>query len=112
MTSTPIRRVFFPFTILWITLLLLHACSPAKLVPEGSYLLDRVEVKSDAKEISKSDLNDYVRQNPNSYVLGMFRMQLGIYNLSGNDSTRWWNRFLRRIGQAPVISCFRQWDTL
>lgn len=103
MTSTPISRQISPFLILLFTVLLLQACSPAKLVPEGAYLLDRVEVKSDAKEIDQGDLNDYIRQSPNSYVLGLFRMQLGIYNLSGNDSTRWWNRFLRRIGQAPVI---------
>jgi len=103
MTSIPNSRLFFFFLTLWLTVLLLPACSPAKLVPEGAYLLDRVEVKSDAKEVDKGDLNDYIRQSPNSYVLGLFRMQLGIYNFSGNDSTRWWNRFLRRIGQPPVI---------
>jgi hypothetical protein len=98
MAFTSFRRIFFLLTVL-----LLYACSPARLVPEGSYLLDRVEVRSDAREISKGDLNDYIRQMPNTYILGVFRMQLGIYNLSGNDSTRWWNRFLSRIGQAPVI---------
>ncbi|OJX88963.1 MAG: hypothetical protein BGP01_01310 [Paludibacter sp. 47-17] len=83
--------------------LMFYACSPAKFVPEGSFLLDKVEVKSDAREIDKSDLDDYVRQSPNSSILGLFRMQLGIYNLSDNDTTRWWNRMLRRVGQPPVI---------
>lgn len=83
--------------------LLLVACSPAKFVPDGSYLLDKVEIKTDVRDIDRSELNEYVRQNPNSSVLGLFRMQLGIYNLSGNDTTRWINRMLRRIGQPPVI---------
>lgn len=88
---------------IFITGLLLVACTPAKFVPEGSYLLNKVEVKTDAKEIDRSELNDYVRQTPNSAVLGVFRMQLGLYNLSGKDTTRWYNRMLRRIGQPPVI---------
>lgn len=83
--------------------LLLYACSPAKFVPEGKYLLKRVEVKSDARELSRNEMSDYIQQTPNTYILGVFRMQLGLYNLSGTDSTRLSSRFLRRIGQPPVI---------
>lgn len=96
-------RKYSPTYITLIAGLLLGACNPAKFVPEGSYLLDKVEVKTDAREIDRSELDDYIRQNPNSSILGVFRMQLGIYNLSGNDTTRWYNRMWRRIGQAPVI---------
>jgi hypothetical protein len=95
-----------PLLIL-ITGSVLFACSPAKFVPQGSYLLNKVEIKTDAEEIDKSDLSEYVRQSPNSYVLGAFRMQLGIYNLAGRDSTKWYNRMFHRIGQPPVI-----WDSL
>lgn len=89
--------------ILLLSVLFMFSCNPTKYVPEGSYLLDKVEVKTDAPNITRNDLSDYIRQNPNSYVLGLFRMQLGIYNLSGPDTTRWFNRTWRRIGQAPVI---------
>lgn len=79
------------------------SCSPAKFVPAGSYLLDKVEVRTNAAEVNKTELTEYLRQNPNSYILGLFRMQLGIYNMSGRDTTKWVNRTLQRMGQPPVI---------
>jgi len=89
--------------ILLLPLILLLSCNPTKFVPEGYLLLDKVEIKTDAVEINKLELNDYLRQTPNSYILQLFRMQLGIYNLSGSDTTKAINRIIRRIGQEPVI---------
>lgn len=86
-----------------IPFLLLAACSPTKFVPEGSYLLNNVEIHSDTRDISPDDLSEYLRQNSNSYVFGLFRMQLGIYNLAGLDSAKWYNKVFKRVGQAPVI---------
>lgn len=90
---------------LWwiVSVVLLTACSPARHIPEGSYLLDRFEINTDAENVNPRELAEYVRQNSNSYVFGLFRMELGIYNLSGPDTTKWVNRALRRIGQPPVI---------
>ncbi|MDE6555866.1 MAG: BamA/TamA family outer membrane protein, partial [Duncaniella sp.] len=42
-------------------------------------------------------------QTPNHKVLGFWKLQLATYNLSGNDSTKWYNRWVRRMGQPPVI---------
>lgn len=89
--------------IILLTGIFFASCSPTKHVPDGAFLLNKVEIKSDAKEINKNDLPDYVRQMPNSYILGIFRLQLGIYNLAGKDTTKWLNRVLRRIGQPPVL---------
>lgn len=102
------KRNFHSFISLFFILIglsgvLFTSCSPTKHIADGAYLLDKVEIKSDAKEISKNDLPDFIRQTPNSYILGLFRMQLGIYNLSGNDTTKRINRVLRRIGQEPVV---------
>ncbi len=36
-------------------------------------------------------------------MLWSAKWQLGIYNLSGKDTTKWINRFLRKIGEAPVV---------
>ncbi|WP_303035997.1 POTRA domain-containing protein, partial [Duncaniella muris] len=44
-----------------------------------------------------------MKQSPNHEVLGFWKLQLGTYNLSGKDSTKWYNRWVRRMGQAPVI---------
>ncbi|MDO4162864.1 MAG: BamA/TamA family outer membrane protein [Bacteroides sp.] len=85
--------------ILW----LLASCSATKYVPEGAYLLDEVRIQSDNKEVKPSNLALYIRQNPNSKWFSLIKMQLYVYNLSGRDSTRWINRALRRMGDAPVI---------
>jgi hypothetical protein len=104
----------FPLELMLIILLsgiLFASCAPTKYVPEGSYLLNKVEIKTDAGEVDKSELKEYIRQNPNSYFLGIFRIQLGIYNFSEKDSTKWMdtklrkfiNRTLRKLGQPPVV---------
>ena len=90
--------------VLFVTVvLLLASCSATKYVPEGSYLLDEVRIQTDNKEIKPSSLSMYVRQNPNSKWFSLMKTQLYVYNWSGSDSTRWINRTLRKLGDAPVI---------
>lgn len=72
-------------------------------MPEGKYLLNKVKVKADSKEVNTDDLSDYVKQTPNNFFLGMGRFRLGFYNISGNDSTKRINNWLRRVGEPPVI---------
>jgi len=94
-------------SIIIATFALLWSCSGTKFVGEGEYLLDKVVIKPDIKEIPVSELNEYRRQTPNTNVLGLFRMQLGIYNLSPKDTSKRVNRFLskmfRNVGEPPVI---------
>lgn len=90
-----------------LLLFALASCSATKYVPQGSYLLDEVRIQSDNKNVKPSDLSVYVRQSPNSKWFSLLKMQLYIYSLSGRDSTKWINRTLRRMGDAPVI-----YDTL
>ena len=66
-------------------------------------MLDEVHIHTDNKEVKPSDLTFFIRQNPNSKWFSLVKTQLYIYNMSGRDSTRWINRMLRRIGDAPVI---------
>lgn len=89
--------------LLAILTLMPVACSVTKYVPEGSYLLDDVRIQTDNKEVKPSDLSLYVRQHPNSKWFSLIKTQLFVYNWSGRDSTRWINRVLRRMGDAPVI---------
>ncbi len=86
------------------SILLLAACSATKHVPDGEYLLDKVSVDvTDRNDISEVELYNFLRQTPNHKVLGFAKLQLATYSLSGRDSTKWYNRWLRRVGQAPVI---------
>lgn len=67
-------------------------------------LLDKVKVEiEDNKEISTLMMQNYLRQQANHEVLGFAKIQLGIYNMSGSDTTKWYNRWARRLGQEPVI---------
>ncbi len=91
------------YTILLYLALSLASCSATKFVPDGSYLLDEVKIHTGNKEIKPSDMRLYVRQNPNSKWFSTIKTQLYVYNWSGRDSTKWFNRFLRKIGDAPVI---------
>ena len=71
------------------TALSMWACSSVKHVPDGKYLLDKVDIIADSPDrISTEDLQYFLRQTPNHKVLGFARLQLATYSLSGSDSTR------------------------
>lgn len=85
-------------------LLLLSACSTVKHVPDGEYLLNSVKMEvSDGNDVDTRELYNFLRQTPNHKVLGFAKLQLSTYSLSGRDSTKWYNKWLRRLGQPPVI---------
>ena len=84
-------------------LLLLSGCSVSKFIPDGQYLLDEVHVRSDNKEIKSSEMYSYVRQKPNSKWFSLVKLPMYIYCASGKDSTKWINKLLRKMGDAPRI---------
>jgi outer membrane protein assembly factor BamA len=92
----------FSSIILLSCVVLLAGCSLTKKVPEGEYLLKKVVVNHDAKGISNAIVKNYLRQEPNARILGTMPM-LALYNLAGADSSKWINRALMRMGDAPVV---------
>lgn len=86
-----------------ILLLIFSSCSATKFVPEGKFLLDDVKIVSENKEVKSSSLQNYVRQKPNSKWFSLIKVPLYTYSLSGKDSTKWFNKFLRKIGDPPVV---------
>ena len=71
----------------------LASCSVYKYVPEGGYLLNKVEVTTDDKSVP--DVGRYKNlshQTPNSRWFGLFRLPLRFYSFTGSKS-----------GEAPVI---------
>jgi hypothetical protein len=81
----------------------LYACSATKYVPDGEYLLDKVKIKSDIEGYGSIELNQYIRQQPNFRMFALNKTMFQLYNLSGRDSSKWYNRFLKKIGEEPVI---------
>ena len=90
---------------LLLLLLLCHltGCSVSRFIPEGEYLLTGVSLTSEDAAVKTDELQPYLPQHPNNKWFSIFKIPLGIYSLSGRDSTRAINRFLRRMGEAPVI---------
>ncbi|HQH41988.1 MAG TPA: hypothetical protein PK825_09615, partial [Bacteroidales bacterium] len=92
------RKWFLPV----IGALTLSGCFPAKYVPEGQYLLSETRIKTNARQLNKSEMQTYIRQRPNKRVLG-FRFHLWLYNRSKPEKNNWINRGFRQIGEAPVV---------
>ncbi len=90
------------YTFLLLTLLILVSCNVTKKVPDGGYLLDKVDINSDIKGIGSSDLKPYLRQKPNSTIPIVGKWKLHMYNIPDNDST-WLNRQLLKYGEPPVL---------
>jgi len=83
---------------------ILASCSETKYVPEGEYLLDRVRVVSDGGEtVNTNDLRAYVVKHGNSRWFSAAKLPLATYSLSGRDTTKWLNRFLRSMGEPPEL---------
>ena len=91
--------------IFLLLIALLASCSVTKFVPDGQYLLDKVEVKSDtnALGVNPSEMRQLVRQRGNSRWFSAAKLPLATYSLSGRDTTKWLNRFLRSIGEPPQL---------
>ncbi len=93
--------------VYYITLLLMVlfvSCSTTKSVPHDEYLLNKVKVKvEDTKSLSSDNLKSYIRQTQNSEVFGFWKLQLNLYNWAGQDTSKWINRTLHKIGEAPEI---------
>ncbi len=101
MWRTIIRTCIFAGAFL--LLLIFAGCRSTRFVPEGEHLLTSVRIKNKARSIKREELKPYVRQHENLKILGFWKLYLGLYNLSGKDDTKGFNKWLRRIGEAPVI---------
>lgn len=101
-----------------LVLSMLSACKTTKLVPPGKYLLVKNKIKSgDATNNLFLDLASkidnekatYIKHKPNRKIMGLFKFHLGMYMFGTSVKNPWkndsmnWRRYLRRIGEAPVI---------
>ena len=92
-----------PWALFLFVVFVVSSCSTSRLVPENEHLLKSVTIKSDDKSFDVSKLEPYIRQKANSKWFSLFKIPLGIYGLSGKDTTKWVNRTLQRIGEKPVL---------
>jgi len=90
---------------LLIAVMMLASCSVYKHVPQGEYLLNKVEVTSkDKSALEVTSFKNLSLQSPNSRWFGLFRIPLRIYSLSSvRNPEKGLNKLLRDAGEAPVI---------
>ena len=79
------------------------ACDGTKHVAEGELLLTHNIITSSDPSVSVSSMQQYIKQSPNTKWFSSLKVPLGIYSLSGTDTTKTANRMLRKWGEAPVI---------
>jgi len=88
--------------LLFFLLIFLLSCNATKYVPDDQYLLKNVRIENDSRYIKNEDLEDYIKQKGNKRFLG-FRLYLHLYNLTSPDRDNRLQRFLKKIGEPPVI---------
>lgn len=97
-------KVFLRHCLILLSLLTgLGGCSVSKFIPEDHYLLDAVKIESDTKDVKASQMRAYLRQTPNAKWFSLVKLPMYIYGAAGTDSTKWINRLLYKIGDAPRI---------
>ncbi len=72
-------------------------------MPEGKYLLKNATIDIDDKRVSEKEAYSHLKQKPNVSIFWIWKLNLGLYNLSGKDEQKKFNQFLRNTGEAPVI---------
>ena len=84
--------------------LLAVGCSTTRVLGDGEYRLKKnvVKVQGDRK-FNSGELNPYIRQKSNTYLIFGWNPALNIYNWSGRDTEKGINKFLRKVGEAPVV---------
>lgn len=100
------RALNIAFLTFWALCFALSSCSTTRVIPEGSYRLvdNKVSItnKEDYPKYKVSDIQNYVRQKPNSYFIGHWNPFIYVYNWS-NGKDDGWDRFVKKLGQAPVV---------
>ncbi len=84
--------------------LLFSACMPARRIPEGQYLLNRNRLVVEDAGVDAHELRNYYRQSPNRRILGLYRLQLNVYQLADRGEENRLKRWIKNtIGEPPVI---------
>lgn len=81
---------------------LLFSCNGTKFLDDNELLLVQNRVVSMDPTVSVGNLKDYIQQKPNTKWFSTLNVPLGIYSMSGKDTTKAVNRLLRKAGEAPV----------
>lgn len=77
-----------------------------RVLNKNQYEIVTADGDKPSKEIDDalSDMRKYVKQTPNTHLLGIGpRFSMRVYCLSNPDKDNFWHKYLRRKGSAPVV---------
>lgn len=77
-----------------------------RVLNKNQYEIVTADGDKPSKEIDDalSDMRKYVKQAPNTHLLGIGpRFSMRVYCLSNPDKDNFWHKYLRRKGSAPVV---------
>lgn len=77
-----------------------------RVLNKNQYEIVTADGDKPSKEIDNalSDMRKYVKQTPNTHLLGIGpRFSMRVYCLSNPDKDNFWHKYLRRKGSAPVV---------
>lgn len=81
-------------------LVMFSSCYTTRYLGENEYLLSKVEIQTDNKELDREEMKSYLRQRENTRILGFFKFHLWLYNISSRKKEEGW---LKRTGEKPQV---------
>ena len=101
-------RKYVIYALVALVGVLLASCNMTKFVPEDEQLLYKTHINVEGThEVTGAKLKHYLRQTPNTEVLGFWKLQLHLYNTAPLDTLtkyrKWATGNAHKIGEAPVI---------
>lgn len=104
------KKTIEKFIYISAIIMAIASCSTTKVLKEGEYRLKSNVVNvTNAKqypEYKESEISDYILQKPNTYFIktkrGGWNPFLYVYNWTDGKG-KWWDRFVTKLGQAPVV---------
>lgn len=86
------------------TAVLSFSCSTTRVLGDGQFrLADNKVVVDNDRKFNTKEIESYIKQKPNSYIIFGWNPFLNIYNWSGKNADKGINKFLRKIGTSPVV---------
>lgn len=87
-----------------VSAIIVAGCNPVRKLPSNQKLLIRQEVSIDNKDISREEVQNMIIQQPNQRFLGIWHLNLWIYQkTSQGDQTRFKKWLRRSAGNPPAI---------
>jgi outer membrane protein assembly factor BamA len=100
MISSKYQRFVILVMLAPVILAAFSSCSTTRYLSDDDYLLNRVEIKTNSRDIDKDGMKSYLRLRENTRILGFFKFHLWLYNISSKKKDNGW---LKRTGESPQL---------